>query len=92
MGLSVSEHAHADQDKIQGLIRQLYGPNSVSLAKCVAPCLIANILVWNVNLETELGRPSDNGIDKLFFAFVIGTDNKKQSRDSSPSVSQCGAQ
>ena len=74
MGLSVSEHAHADQDKIQGLIRQLFGPNSVSLTKCVAPCLIANILGWNVNLETELGRPSDNGIDKLVFAFVIGTD------------------
>ena len=62
-----------DGPRCQTLTRQsgldLFGPGSMDPAKSCPPCQVQTVIGWQVNLVTQTLRPSDRGIDKLFFAF-----------------------
>ena len=80
MGLSHHSTALSDQIISQKECDKLWGINSVSKKKTVSPTSRADILGWTVDLNTELVRPSDRGIDKLLFAFFFVDTSRPQTQ------------
>jgi hypothetical protein len=73
MGMSPVGTAAEDQAAAQGVIRAIFGPESVNLSKSEPPVASAEFLGWHIHLPSASIRPSDRGIRKLAFAF-LGVD------------------
>jgi hypothetical protein len=77
IGLAIEEHAKGDQEIVEGAIENTCGIGSVAVDKQVLPCLEAEIIGWWVSLTRESLRPSDKGIRKLFWAFLVLADKQQ---------------
>ena len=69
VGLSPVLTADQDQIKFQHVARAVLGDSALSSAKSVSPTTKTDIIGWSVDLDRELIRPGDRGIDQLMFSF-----------------------
>jgi hypothetical protein len=71
IGLARAEVAASDQCIVEEKILLCFGEGSVAVDKSISPLVIQEVIGWLVNLLSESLRPSDKGIRKLLWAFVV---------------------
>lgn len=69
IGISDLSHASSDQNHVQRLLCETFGPQAINREKSGLPATSHECLGWLIDLVRQSVRPSDRAVRKLLFCF-----------------------